>query len=154
MQSASSVTLIKFIAYVTLKKQSFSNHSMQIHIVQEFGDANVNASSIFFWFSDYYAYEKCDPDAVRYNIFADAYAVRNIFVDVNAVNNFLLLTLTPSFYFVARTSLLLYPGKEYLQLCVGDEHRQLLVRFDRRCISGRASCKKSWVCPLSLNITC
>ena len=51
-----------------------------------------------------------DPDAVRNNIFADAYAVRNIFV-VNAVNIFLLLTLTPSIYFVARTSLL-YPGKK------------------------------------------
>ena len=52
---------------------------------------------------------KSDPDAVRNNIFA--YAVRNIFVDVNAVNIFLLLTLTPSIYFVARTSLL-YPHKK------------------------------------------
>ena len=43
---------------------------------------------------------KTNPDAIKTNIFADAYAVRNIFVDVNAVNIFLLLTLTPSIYFV------------------------------------------------------
>ena len=41
---------------------------------------------------------KSDPDSVRNNIFA--YAVRNIFVDVNAVNIFLLSTLTSSIYFV------------------------------------------------------
>ena len=43
---------------------------------------------------------KTSPDAIRNNIFADAYAVRNVFVDVNAVNIFLLLTLTLSIYFV------------------------------------------------------
>ena len=43
---------------------------------------------------------RSNPDAIRNNIFADAYVVRNIFVDVNAVNIFLLLTLTPSIYFV------------------------------------------------------
>ena len=58
-QYASSVTLIKFIVYVTLKSKVFPIiHHMQIHIVQEFDDINVYASSIFFWFRDYYAYEK------------------------------------------------------------------------------------------------
>ena len=49
MQSASSVTLIKFIAYVTLKSKVFPIIHMQIHIVQEFDDINVYASSIFFF---------------------------------------------------------------------------------------------------------
>ena len=48
MQSASSVSLIKFIAYVTLKSKDFPIIHMQIHIVQEFGDINLGfASSIF-----------------------------------------------------------------------------------------------------------
>ena len=72
---------------------------MQIHIVQEFDDINVYASSIFFGFV-IIMLMKTNPDAIRNSIFADAYAVRNIFVDVNAVNIFLLLTLTPSIYFV------------------------------------------------------
>ena len=72
---------------------------MQIHIVQEFDDINVYASSIFFGFV-IIMLMKTTLDAIRNNIFADAYAVRNIFVDVNAVNIFLLLTLTPSIYFV------------------------------------------------------
>ena len=72
---------------------------MQIHIVQEFDDINVYASSIFFGFV-IIMLMKTNPDAIRNNIFANAYAVRNIFVDVNAVNIFLLLTLTPSIYFV------------------------------------------------------
>ena len=73
---------------------------MQIHIVQEFDDINVYASSIFFFGFVIIMLMKTNPDAIRNNIFADAYAVRNIFVDVNAVNIFLLLTLTPSIYFV------------------------------------------------------
>ena len=73
---------------------------MQIYIVQEFDDINVYASSIFFWFRDYYMLMRSNPDAIRINIFVDAYVVRNIFVDVNADNIFLLLTLTPSIYFV------------------------------------------------------
>ena len=72
---------------------------MQIHIVQEFDDINVYASSIFFGFV-IIMLMKTTLDAIRNNIFADAYAVRNILVDVNAVNIFLLLTLTPSIYFV------------------------------------------------------
>ena len=72
---------------------------MQIHIVQEFDDINVYASSIFFGLV-IIMLMKSDPDSVRNNVFADAYAVRNIFVDVNAVNIFLLLTLTSSIYFV------------------------------------------------------
>ena len=72
---------------------------MQIHIVQEFDDINVYASSIFFGFV-IIMLMKTTLDAIRNNIFADAYAVWNIFVDVNAVNIFLLLTLTPSIYFV------------------------------------------------------
>ena len=72
---------------------------MQIHIVKEFDDINVYASSIFLGFV-IIMLMKTNPDAIRNNIFADAYAVRNIFVDVNAVNIFLLLTLTPSIYFV------------------------------------------------------
>ena len=98
-QSASSVTLIKFIAYVTLKSKVFPVIHMQIHIVQEFDDINVYASSIFFGLV-IIMLMKSDRDSVRNNIFADAYAVRNIFVDVNAVNIFLLLTLTSSIYFV------------------------------------------------------
>ena len=43
---------------------------------------------------------RSNPDAIRINIFVDAYVVRNIFVDVNADNILLLLTLTPSIYFV------------------------------------------------------
>ena len=72
---------------------------MQIHIMQEFDDINVYASSIFFGFV-IIMLMKTTLDAIRNNIFADAYAVRNIFVDVNSVNIFLLLTLTPSIYFV------------------------------------------------------
>ena len=49
---------------------------------------------------------------------SDADAVRNIFVDVNAVNIFLLLTLTPSMYFVDALST--DPGKKYLQPYGGD----------------------------------
>ena len=72
---------------------------MQNHFVQEFDDINIYASSILFGFV-IIMLMKTHPDAIRNNIFADAYAVRNIFVDVNAVNIFLLLTLTPSIYFV------------------------------------------------------
>ena len=97
-QSASSVTLIKFIAYVTLKSKVFPIIHMQIHIVQDFDDINVYALSIFDLVI--IMLMKSDPDSVRNNIFAEAYAVRNIFVDVNAVNIFLLLTLTSSIYFV------------------------------------------------------
>ena len=99
MQSASSFTLIKFKAYVTLKSKVFPIIHMQILIVQEFDYINVYASSIFFGLV-IIMLMKSDPDSVRNNIFADAYAVRNIFVDVNAVNIFLLLTLTSSIYFV------------------------------------------------------
>ena len=101
MQSASSVTLIKFIAYVTLKSKVFPIIHMQIHIVQEFDDINVLYMHHQFFFGlVIIMLMKSDPDSVRNNIFADACAVRNISVDVNAVNIFLLLTLTSSIYFV------------------------------------------------------
>ena len=88
---------------------------------------------------------RSNPDAIRINIFVDAYVVRNIFVDVNADNIFLLLTLTPQSTSLTRTSVLLYPRKKiaYLQLCGGDENRQLLVRFNRRCTSEH-TVKKVW----------
>ena len=84
MQPASSVTLIKFIAYVTLKSKVFPIIHMQIHFVQKFDDINVYASSIFFGLV-IIMLMKTDPDFVRNNIFA--YAVRNIFVDANAIHN-------------------------------------------------------------------
>ena len=118
---------------------------MQIHIVPEFDDINVYASSIFFGLV-IIMLMKSDPDSVRNNIFADAYAVGNIFVDVNAVNIFLLLTLTSSIYLTLRARHCYYtPVKKYLQLCGGDEHRQLLVRLDRRCTSEHTvkNCKDS-----------
>ena len=86
MQSASSVTLVKFIAYVILKSKVFLIIHMQIDFVQEFDDINVYALSIFFGLV-IIMLMKSDPDFVRNNIFADAYAVRNIFVDVNAIHN-------------------------------------------------------------------
>ena len=47
---------------------------MQIHIVQEFDDINIYASSIFFGFV-IIMLMKTNPDAIRNSIFADAYAV-------------------------------------------------------------------------------
>ena len=85
MQLASSVTLIKFIAYVTLKSKVFPIIHMQIHFVQEFDDINVYASSIFFGLV-IIMLMKSDLDFFN-KIISDAHAVRNIFVDANAIHN-------------------------------------------------------------------
>ena len=97
----------KFLkAYVTLKSKTFPIIHTQIHIVQEFDDIKVYALWIFFVLE------------IIMIMKSDADAVRNIFVDVNAVNIFLLLTLTPSMYFVDALST--DPGKKYLQPYGGD----------------------------------